>query len=152
MFQLKCDTQPKDHGCLPCRFGFSVSNGEMHTASGHFTLNNCVVELPTEESTFDVKRGLLCWQLHTLAELDQTSWPKSALQLSFSRKPVSIFRDPDAHVNTVWTWPCEAQQKKAIRMRGMDLRVLPSLAQPGNLPHVRCFRSLWAHATSFWAF
>ena len=59
MFQLKCDTQPKDHGCLPCRFGFSVSNGEMHTASGHFTLNNCVVELPTEESTFDVKPPLL---------------------------------------------------------------------------------------------
>ncbi|CAE7509524.1 unnamed protein product, partial [Symbiodinium sp. CCMP2456] len=51
MFQLKCDTPPKDHGCLPCRFGFSVSNGEMRTASGQFTLSNCVVDLPTEEST-----------------------------------------------------------------------------------------------------
>ncbi|CAE7843481.1 HERC5 [Symbiodinium necroappetens] len=57
MFQLKCDTQPKDRSCLPCRFGFSVSNGEMRTASGHFTLNNCVVELPEEESAFHLFGG-----------------------------------------------------------------------------------------------
>jgi len=58
MFQLKCDTPPKDHGCLPCRFGFSVSNGEMRTASGHFTLSNCLAELPTEESTFHIFGGV----------------------------------------------------------------------------------------------
>ena len=57
VFQLKCDTQPKDRSCLPCRFGFSVSNGEMRTASGHFTLNNCVVELPEEESAFHLFGG-----------------------------------------------------------------------------------------------
>ncbi|CAE7836736.1 unnamed protein product, partial [Symbiodinium necroappetens] len=44
--QLKCDTQPKDQGCLPCRFGFSVSNEEMRIASSHFTESKCIVELP----------------------------------------------------------------------------------------------------------
>ncbi|CAE7776690.1 HERC5 [Symbiodinium microadriaticum] len=72
IFQLKCDTKPKDHGCLPCRFGFSVSNGEMRTAPGHFTLNNCVVELPSEESTFDIFGGVGPDQLvevHAFVEL-----------------------------------------------------------------------------------
>ena len=36
MFQLKCNTQPKDQGCLPCRFGFSIWNEEMRTACGQF--------------------------------------------------------------------------------------------------------------------
>ncbi|OLP87680.1 Opioid growth factor receptor [Symbiodinium microadriaticum] len=45
-FQLKCDTQPKDQGCLPCRFGFSVSNEEMRIACSHFTESKCIVELP----------------------------------------------------------------------------------------------------------
>ena len=58
MFQLKCDTQPKDQGCLPCRFGFSVSNEEMRTAYGHVTLNNCVLELPSEDSTFHIFGGI----------------------------------------------------------------------------------------------
>ncbi|OLQ03427.1 hypothetical protein AK812_SmicGene13609 [Symbiodinium microadriaticum] len=45
-FQLKCDTQPKDQGCLPCRFGFSVSNEEMRIARSQFTESKCIVELP----------------------------------------------------------------------------------------------------------
>jgi len=45
-FQLKCDTQPKDQGCLPCRFGFSVS---------HFTESKCIVELPdADDALFHV--------------------------------------------------------------------------------------------------
>ena len=46
VFQLKCDTQPKDQGCLPCRFGFSVS---------HFTESKCIVELPdADDALFHV--------------------------------------------------------------------------------------------------
>ncbi|CAE7350837.1 PTC1, partial [Symbiodinium sp. CCMP2456] len=57
-FQLKCDTGPKDQGCLPCRFGFSVANGEMRTASGRFTLNKSMLELPREDSVFDMFGGV----------------------------------------------------------------------------------------------
>ena len=54
-FQLKCDTQPKDQGCLPCRFGFSVSNEEMRIASSHFTESKCIVELPdADDAMFHV--------------------------------------------------------------------------------------------------
>ncbi|OLP91937.1 S-antigen protein [Symbiodinium microadriaticum] len=54
-FQLKCDTQPKDQGCLPCRFGFSVSNEEMRITSSHFTESKCIVELPdADDAIFHV--------------------------------------------------------------------------------------------------
>ena len=32
---------------------------------------------------------------------------------SFSRKQAASSHDPDARVDIVWTWPCDAQQKKA---------------------------------------
>ena len=53
--EANCDTQPKDQGCLPCRFGFSVSNEEMRIASSHFAESKCIVELPgADDAIFHV--------------------------------------------------------------------------------------------------
>ena len=86
-FHRKCGTQPKDQACLPCRIGFSVSNEEMRAASGHFTLNNCMVELRKEESHISH-----LWR----------SWTRPAGRSHFLGSPSASAGDPDASCTYCW--------------------------------------------------